>query len=182
MAEDGESGRRRRVGTAVTALGTLVSVVGGTAGLVFLFAPDLRPCLGSASASFGDAPVVPRVSFREHRIRQGASFAEARRQPDTVGAEVRFTFETDGYRDKELPVTWTLFYVDRAGVLDAVVPGQDRALAMTVKPAHCADKGGYDLFVPIPDQKRRYRVMLELFRDRRLDERLDLVETEVFHG
>jgi hypothetical protein len=58
---------------------------------------------------------------------------------------VRFDFETSGYRGTKLPVTWSLFQVDSHGSVAAVVPGQDRAAAMTVQPHGCSDRGGYDL-------------------------------------
>ena len=139
--------RRGDVSKLLATLGSLIGVIAGAAGLLFLFAPDMRPCLGDKSGSFVDAPVVPRVSFRDHLIRSGETYADARKQPDVHGAEVRFTFETHGYRGNELPITYSLFHVDRAGVLDGVVVGHDRAPAMTVKPSHCGDNGGHDLFI-----------------------------------
>jgi hypothetical protein len=173
---------RERVTKLLAALGSVVTLIAGAAGLVFLFAPDKRPCLGDKSAAFVDAPVVPHVSYRDHLIRSGVTYANAREQPDRTGAEVRFTFETRGYRGNELPITYSLFQVEPSGVLRSVVLGQDRAPAMTVRPSHCGDRGGHDLFIRIPERNQRYRVLLELFRDERLDDRLDIIETEVFRG
>jgi hypothetical protein len=166
----------------LTTLGAILTVVAGVAGLVFLFAPDVRPCIGDSGASFEDAQVVPGVFYRDHLIREGAPYAEAHKQPNTLGAEIRFTLKTSGYRGKDLPITWSLFHVGSDGILGAVVRGQDRAIGMTVRPEHCGDAGGYDLFIPIPDRDRRYRVMLELFTNSKLNDRLDLVETSVFRN
>jgi hypothetical protein len=174
--------RRGSIPNLLTTVGTLIGVLAGAIGLLFLFAPDLRPCIGDKSGSFVDAPVVPRVSFRDHLIRNGETYSSARKQPDVFGAEVRFTFETQGFRGEELPITYSLFEVDRSGVLDGVVLGQDRAPAMTVKPSHCGDSGGHDLFIQVPERTGRYRVLLELFRDEALNDRLDLIETAAFRS
>jgi hypothetical protein len=95
---DDSKSERGSVMKLFATLGTLIGVIAGAAGLLFLFAPDLRPCLGEKGGSFVDAPVVPNVSYRDHLIRNGETYAKAREQPDIVGAEVRFTFETHGYR------------------------------------------------------------------------------------
>jgi hypothetical protein len=77
---------------------------------------------------------------------------------------------------------YSLVQVDRSGVLSRVVAGHDRAPAMTVEPSHCGDNGGHDLFIQVPEGNRRYRVLLELFRDDALNDRLDLIETAAFRG
>jgi hypothetical protein len=53
---------------------------------------------------------------------------------------------------------------------------------MLVTPDACSTSGGKDLFVPIPDTRRRYRVVLELYREERLQDRLALEETPIFSG
>jgi hypothetical protein len=165
----------------VGGLGTIVGLTAGVVTVLFVLAPSLKPCFGS-SASFIAAPVFPGVGFRDHLVRDGSTFAAAAKEQNPVGAEIRFDFETSGYRGKELPVTWSLFQVDSRGSVGAVVPGQDRAAAMTIAPQGCSDRGGYDLWIPIPDQRKRYRVLLELFRDKTLGRRIDLIETETFQG
>ena len=172
-----------RILTALAVLGGVVTVVGGAAGLVFVAKPDWRPCLGAAQASFAAAPVVPHTSFRAHLIRQGTPYEDAMQEPDTPGAEIRFTFESDGYRDEPLAITWSLFEVDKTGDALRVLPDQDRVLAMTVSPRHCSDKNGRDLFLQVPPGgSRRYRVILELFEGAPPSNRIDLMETDVFRG
>jgi hypothetical protein len=162
-------------------LAAAVTVAGGVVALVYTFEPSLSPCFGS-SVDFVSAPVFPGVPFRDHMIREGETFAAAAKEANPVGAEVRFDFVTAGFRGKELPVTWSLFRVDDHGSLSEVVPGQDRAAAMTIKPHSCSEHGGYDLWIPIPESNRRYRVLLELYRDKSLTERAGLIETETFHS
>jgi hypothetical protein len=175
---EGEGGARRLLTTA----GVLIGLIAGAVGLVFTLAPGLKPCLGDTSAKFTGAPVFPHVRFRDHLIRTGAKREEAAKEPNLLGAEVRFSYATSGLRGAELTVTWSLITIERDGTLGPVVPGQDRALAMTVNPDACSESGGKDLFVQIPDPRKRYRVVLELYRKTSLDDRLALMETGAFRG
>jgi hypothetical protein len=178
-----EGARGAWILTTLAVLGGIVTLIGGVAALVFLAKPGWRPCLGTAQASFSAAPVIPHVSFREYLIRQGQTYEDAQQEPDARGAEVRFTFESDGYRDEPLAVTWSLFEVDAAGDVLRVLPDQDRVLAMTVTPSRCTDKGGRDLFLQVPpNRSRRYQVLLELFEGPPPSNRIDLIQTTVFRG
>jgi hypothetical protein len=167
---------------ALKLLAIIVPLVVAGVGLIFTLRPSLRPCVGASGAEFTGTPVFPRVRFRDHLIRSGLSPAEAAQEPNILGAEVRFSYRTEDLRGAELPITWSLVAIERDGTLGAVIRGQDRALATTVTPDSCSESGGKDLFVPIPDQKRRYRVVLELYREHALRERLALEETPIFSG
>jgi hypothetical protein len=160
----------------------LVTVIGGGTSLLFSLRPGLKPCLGGTEAAFTGAPVFPHVQFRDHLVRSGVSRQEAAQEPNVFGAEVRFSYRTSSFRGAQLPVTWSLVTIERDGTLGAVVRGQDRALAMIVTPDACSQSGGKDLFVQIPAVRKRYRVVLELYRNERLDERLALTETDIFRG
>jgi hypothetical protein len=164
------------------AAGLLVTVVGGVAGLLFTLRPSLRPCLGSSDAAFTGAPVFPHGRFRDHLVRQGVAREQAAKEPNILGAEVRFSYRTNGFRGAQQPLTWSLVTIEPDGTLGAVVRGQDRALAMTVTPDSCSEGGGKDLFVPIDDPRKRYRIVLELYRSPDLDERVALTETAVFRA
>jgi hypothetical protein len=179
MAGDsaGGDGRPRRM---LSLGGLVVSVIAGVLGLLFVLDPGLKPCLGDAEAEFTGAPVFPHVRFRDYLVRSGKSYEAARKEPDITGAEIRVSFRTNGVRGEELPVTYSLLTIDRNGTLGSVVAGQDRSLAMTVRPQNCTQTGGKDLFVPVPRSGRRYRVVLELYRDKSLDERLALTQSEPF--
>lgn len=183
MAEQERGGRGGRFITWVGWLGVVATTVGAIAGLIAIFFPQVRPpCIGSSKASFQNAPVFPGVRFREHLLRQGMSPADAAKEQNLVGAEVRFTFTTDGFRKKDLPVTYSLFPVAADGSLGPVVQTQDRAFGVTIRPEDCSDQGSYDLWVPVPERGKRYRILLELYRDKELHNRIDLYETEIFHG
>jgi hypothetical protein len=178
----GPDGALRRVLTALGILVSLVTVAGGAVALLFSLRPGLKPCLGDSDAAFTGAPVFPHVRFRDHLIRQGRPREEAAKEPNLLGAEIRFSYRIAGFRGAQLPITWSLVTIEDDGTLGAVVRGQDRALAMTVTPDGCSEGGGRDLFVAIPDARKRYRVVFELYRDANLTERLALFHTPIFHG
>lgn len=178
-SDDDGGGRAKHV---LATIGALLAVAATAVGLVFTLAPDLKPCLGDTSATFTGAPVFPQVRFRDHLIRTGARTADVAKEPNLLGAEVRFSYTTSGLRNKKLTITWSLISIERDGTLGQVVPGQDRALAMTVTPDACSEGGGKDLFLQIPDPGKRYRVVLELYRSGGLEDRLALTETVPFRG
>ena len=180
MPEDSDDGGRTKRVLAGAAV--LVSIAAGAVGLLFTLKPDLKPCLGETSAEFTGAPVFPQVRFRDHLIRIGVRKERVAREPNLLGAEIRFSYRTTGLRGTKLTITWSLITIGRDGTIGAVVRGQDRALAMTVSPESCSETGGKDLFVQIPNPGKRYRVVLELYRDEALVDRLALAETDPFRG
>ena len=171
-----------QVNKALTVIISLATIVGLSVTLAYRVRPSLKPCLGASSAEFTGTPVFPHVHFRDHLFRTGKSRAEVLSEPDIVGAEVRFSYKVDDLRGEKLPIRWTLVSVEKDGTIGAVDRSQDRAIAKLVTPDACSETGGQDLFVQIPDPKKRYRVVLELYRSRNLEERLALAETPVFSG
>jgi len=159
-----------------------IAVASGGLTLLFHVRPELQPCIGGARASFTGAPVFPQVRFRDHLIREGTPRQDALKQPNILGAEVRFSYHVENLRGAELPLVWSLVTVRRDGIVTGVVPGEDRAIALLVQPNRCGESGGKDLFVPIPARGERYRVVLELYRDSARADRLALLETATFQG
>jgi hypothetical protein len=166
----------------LTVGGIVVSLSAGVLGLLFTIEPKLKPCIGSTEASFTDAPVFPRANYRDYLIRRGERKEVAAREPLILGAEVRFSYRAEGLRGHDLPLTYTLLRVGRDGTLGAVVEGEDRALDEPIRPTGCSDTGGRDLFVNVPDAGKRYRIVLELFRDADRTDRLALAQSEIFIG
>lgn len=181
MAGDSEprDGRAKRyLGFAGAIIGVLVA----GSGLLFTLAPSLKPCLGDSNASFTGAPVFPQMPFHDFLVRTGTRKEDLADEPNLIGAEVRFSFRTSGLRGSELRILWTLVAIERDDTLGAVDPQQDRALAMTISPEACTEDGGSDVFVQIPARGKRYRVVLEIYRDRKLEDRVALTETDPFRG
>ena len=166
----------------VKALAVIVPLVAATLGLIFTIRPSLKPCVGASGAEFTGAPVFPHVHWRDHLYRTGASRAEIRQERDVVGAEVRYSYKVDDLRGSKLPIRWSLVSIEKDGTLGAVDRTQDRALARLVTPDACSVTGGQDLFVQIPDRRKRYRVVLEIYRSKDLEDRLALEETPIFSG
>ena len=165
------------------ALVALITIAGGGLTLLFHVRPDLQPCIGGASATFTGAPVFPNMSLAEHLYSEGASKQEIAHEPNLVGAEVRFTYRVNNLKGTDLPLVWSLVTV-RGGEVTGVASGEDRKPALTVTPDTCTETGGKDLFVPIPDPRKQYRVVLELYRSRNAEQidRLALFETPTFQG
>ena len=164
------------------AVAIIVPILVAGVGLIYTVRPGLKPCVGAEQAKFTGVPVFPRVHFRDHLFRSGVSQAEIRKEPDVLGAEVRFSYATEDLRGAKMPIMWSLVTIKKDNTLGPVVRGQDRVLAMLVTPDSCSESGGKDLFVQILEPKKRYRVVLELYRDRTLQDRLALEETPIFSG
>jgi hypothetical protein len=179
---DGEGGSKGRLVRALTLLGVVVTVVGGGTSLAFSLKPGLRPCLDDSAASFTGAPVFPRVRYRDHLVHNGVPREEAAEEPNLLGAEVRFSYRITDFRGDRLPLTWSLVRIEGDGTVGPIESTQDRALAMIVTPDACTESGGKDLFVLIPSQGKRYRVVLELYRNAQRDDRVALTQTVVFRG
>lgn len=166
----------------VKALAVIIPIVVASVGLAFTLHPGFKPCVGASSAQFTGVPVFPHVRYHDHLFRSGVSRTQIAKEPNILGAEVRFSYKTDDLRGATLPITWSLVSVEKDGTLGAVTRGEDRALAMLVTPDACSETGGKDLFVQIPDPRKRYRVVLELYREQDLQDRLALEETAIFSG
>jgi hypothetical protein len=180
-----EGGTEQGKGRTVRLLGgagIVISVLVGAIGLLFTLEPNLKPCLSGPDAAFTGAPVFPHVRFRDHLIRNGTRKEEAAKELNLLGAEVRFSYRTNGLRDHELSIAWSLVRIGPDGAIGGVVAGQDRAEAEVIVPDACSTVRGKDLFVPMPESPHgRYRVVLEIYsgRDVRGD-RLALTETATF--
>jgi hypothetical protein len=156
----------------------VVTLAGGIAALAFTLDPGARPCLGGSKASIS-ASIFPGERRRDYLVRAGMPLERANEMADGIGAVVRYTISADGYKGKKLAVAYTLFSVGADDTLGPVV-GNDRIPDKTFRPSSCSDEGGYDAFVRVPRGKARYRILLELFRDERLTQRVSLFESDPF--
>jgi hypothetical protein len=159
----------------------LLTIAGGSVTLLFHLRPGLEPCVGGSSAEFTGAPVFPHMKNRDHLFHTGHSKQDAARQPNVTGAEVRYSYRLNNLKGADLLIISSVVAVDH-GEVTGVVPGQDRAIARTVTPNTCTETGGDDLFLFIPEPKKHYRVVLELYRDKSRSDRLALFETSTFNG
>jgi hypothetical protein len=121
-------------------VGVVAGAIGAVLAIVLIFFPGVRPCFGDATAEFQDVEVT-KVGRLE--------------------VDVSYTVETHGYGGKSLNVVWSLFRVDRNGILKPVLGFAGRPAA-TLKPTSCSsDKGGADIPVPVVETGT-YKVVLDL--------------------
>jgi hypothetical protein len=100
----------------------------------------------------------------------------------TAGCAGSAPYRLSGLRGKELTVTSTLVSVRKDGSLGSVVRKEDRVEAAIFQSADCSETGGNDVFVTYVTPNVRYRVILELYRDPELKDRIALTQTDVFVG
>ena len=160
----------------------LVTLAGGSIALLFQLRPDLQPCIGGANAEFTGAPVFPQ-SFRDFQLSENRSKQEVAHVPaDLDGVEVRFSYRADNLKNEHLRFYSSLVTVGRSGEVNGVVSAENRELQLSINPNTCAQSSGKDAFVLIPDHKKRYRLVLELYKGTTFDNRLALYETPTFQG
>jgi hypothetical protein len=126
---------RGRLTRTLTVGGVIISVMAGGVSLLFTLQPDLKPCLGDSDAEFTAAPVFPQTSLHAFLRRSDLSNAELRDVVEQRGAEIRFSYHTDGLRERELAVTSTLLTIEADGTLGRVVEGHDRKPQFSLSPA-----------------------------------------------
>ena len=85
----------------IKALAVIVPLTIASIGLVYTLRPSLKPCVGASQAKFTGVPVFPHVHFRDHLFRSGASRADILKEPNILGAEVRFSYRTDDLRGEK---------------------------------------------------------------------------------
>jgi hypothetical protein len=159
----------------------LVTLVGGGLGLLFQLRPDLQPCVGGASAEFTGAPVFPQP-LHDYLFSQNESREDIARQPNLDGVEVRFSYRVENLKDAHLQLYSSLVSVGRGGEVSGVVSDENRQLQRRIHPSTCKTSGGKDVWVPIPEHGKRYRLVLELYRGATFEDRVALFETPTFHG
>jgi hypothetical protein len=159
--------------------GTIVALVSGIVGLVFLFKPDLRPS-GEASkqaATLSNLRVRPNVSFREDLARAdipatGHTEAQLARR----GALLRFRVQITGFEGERLTLKWELFDA-RSG--DQV----NESKAITITPTTETNEADQPLWVPLPKRAGKFYAVVELKQQKEnYLLALDTLETSAFPG
>jgi len=179
VAEDeGKDGALLKLLGAAVAL---VTLVGGGLALLFQLRPGLQPCVGGASAEFTGAPVFPQ-RYHDFLYSQDVSQQDIARQPDLNGVEVRFSYRAENLKKTHLQLYSSLVTVARDGEVSGVVSEENRVIQRRIYPSTCTKTGGRDVFVPILDPGKRYRVVLELYKGTTFDDRVALYETRTFRG
>ena len=176
----GGSRWKRQSPSALLALaGTIVALVSGIAGLVFLFKPDLRPTGEAArqAATLSHLRVRPNVSFREYLARAdlpatGFTAGQLARR----GALLRFRVQITGFEGERLTLKWELF--------DAKSGDQiNESKATTITPTTETNEADWPFWVPLPKRAGKFYAVVELKQQKEnYLLALDTLETEAFPG
>lgn len=186
----GGAPRRRRQATArrwkrpspsalLALAGTIVALVSGIAGLVFLFEPDLKPSPESAkqAATLSNLRVKPNASFREYLARAdlpvtGFTPAQLARR----GALLRFRVQITGFEGERLTLKWELF--------DSASGEQiNESKATTITPTTETNEANWPFWVPLPERAGTFYAVVELKQQKEnYLLALDTLETDPFPG
>jgi hypothetical protein len=173
---DSEDDEKSLTARAVNVAKVGVPLTAAVIGLLFAVKPELKPCLGETAAELTGAPVFPGTSYNDNLRRSGLD-PEPR---DQLGAVARVSYRVDGLKGKTLTLKSSLVTVKRDGSVGRVVKEADWITAGTFKVKDCSETGGNDVFVQFVERGKRYRLVLELYRDG--DDRIALRESENFVG
>jgi hypothetical protein len=177
---EARSGWKRPSPGALLALaGTIVGLVSGIAGLVFLFNPDLQPS-GEAeeqAATLSQLRVKPNAAFREYLSREDLpSTGYTTEKLAERGALLQFRVSITGFEGRRLVLKWELFD-------DASGEQVDESLDRSIRPTTKTNTANQRFFVPLPEKPGTYRAVVELLEQKENHVLpLDTLETEPFPG
>lgn len=160
----------------VAAIGTILTVLTGAIGLVFLLAPALKPepPPPKRSAKLGTVEFVPRLTMRQMLDRTDQSTQGLTQ--DELAARVvflRYRFETVGYKGKELPVKTELIRANGDQVREE--------RPFTIEPEANEDNGTWFTWTSLPRDRGRYRLLIQIFEPRELVP-IDELRSDFFRG
>ena len=173
-------GWKRPTSGAVLALaGTIIGIVSGIAGLVFLFKPDLQPRGESdkQAATLSQLRVNPNASFRTYLAQADLSETlYTKAQLDRRGALLRVRAAITGFEGERLILKWELF--------DAASGDQiNESDATRIRPNTETNEATWPVWVPLPRRAGKFYAVVEL-QQQKEDFRLalDSMETNPFPG
>ena len=142
------SWKRPSPGALLALAATLVGLISGIAGLVFLFNPDLQPS-GEAdeqAATLSQLRVRPNVAFREYLAREDLPIT-GYTEPKLAerGALLQFRVSITGFEGRRLILKWELF--DEANGTQV-----DESLDRSIKPTTRTNAANQRFFVPLPQE------------------------------
>jgi hypothetical protein len=207
----GRNRRRLRVPDLAKLLGVvvaLVTVAGGAVTVLFQLDPSLEPCIGGAAVTFTSIQVVPDYPFNRFVYDLTGELGGGGRVGGVVGAEVRYSYSAANLSGDPLVLRGTLLALARNGDIeypplnvlsydaeDDLVPqrGVSGFFAsrvpvlkqVTSTPDRCSQdaSGLYWMFAPpFGGRRHRYRVLLEIYRGRTLQDRVGVGQTPVFES
>jgi hypothetical protein len=175
-----ESRWKRPTPSALLALaGTIIGIVSGIVGLVFLFKPDLQPSGEAAkeAATLSQLRMKPNASFREYlaRVDLPASAYEERHL-DRRGALLRFRVSITGFEGDRLILKWELFEAASGEQIS-------ESKATTITPTTETNEANWHFWVPLPRRAGEFYAVVELKQQKKHHLlALDTLQTDPFSG
>jgi hypothetical protein len=171
--------KRPSPGALLALAGTIVGLISGIAGLIFLFNPDLQPS-GEAdeqAATLSNLRVRPNLSFRDFLAHE--DFPSTGYTPKKLaerGAMLQFRVSITGFEGRALVLKWELF--------DAAAGHQvAESLDRSIKPTTRTNTANQRFFVPLPQKAGSYYAVVELLEQKKTHLLpLDTLETDPFPG
>jgi hypothetical protein len=171
--------KRPTPGALLALAGTIVGLVSGIVGLVFLFKPDLQPSGEAAkqAATLSQLNMKPNASFREYLARvdlPATAYTEG--QLARRGALLRFRVGITGFEGDRLILKWELF--------DAASGDQiNESRATTISPTTETNEATWHFWVPLPRRAGKLYAVVELKQQKEHHLlALDTLETDPFRG
>jgi hypothetical protein len=166
-------------GAALAFVGTIVGLVSGIAGLVFLVKPDLQPSAEAEeqAATLSQLSVKEDASFREYLARidlppTGYTEAHLARR----GALLRFRVRISGFEGERLVLKWELF---DAGSGEQV----NESKATTLRASRGTNEANWHFWVPLPRREGTFYAIVELQQQQEHHAlALDTLQTDPFPG
>jgi hypothetical protein len=185
---------------------TLVTLTGGAVTLLFQVDPTLEPCVGGSGVTFTSAQVIPDYPLTQYYI----DITGNPNVPDAissteVGAEVRYAYTASNLSGNGLVLRGTLQEIAAGGSIvtptlapdefttdDNLVPqvtakqlanNMTKIPSISKTPSRCSENANGIYFIQLPPdlpRHHRYRVLLELYRGRTLDDRVGIGVTPTF--
>jgi hypothetical protein len=159
--------------------GTIVGLVSGIAGLVFLFQPDLKPT-GEAStqaATLSQLRVRPNSSFQSYlAVADLSETGYTKAQLARRGALLRFRAHITGFENERLILKWELF--------DSKTGDQvDESKDTTITPPTETNEATWPFWVPLPKRPGPFYAVVELRQQKEHHQlALDSIESDPFLG
>jgi hypothetical protein len=178
-SEAGGATGKRSLSTVLAQAATVVGVLSGVVGLMFLLRPDLQPQPSSPkrSATLALLDLQPRLTRRQYMQRTHLSAAGSGLTPEQLderGAVIEYRYAVIGYKGKELPVKHQLIDETSGDLVS-------EAEMYLIEPLVDEDTGAWHAFVPLPRRSGRFFVLLQLFEPEGLVP-LDRIKTRTFRS
>lgn len=180
-------GRTRRQGLPgakslaglITQIGAAAGAIGAVLGVVFLLLPSLQPKTESPTpekrADIGVLKVERPLTYAQYLQRTGLPGGDyGKAYLDRQGVFVEFDVSIVGYKNKPLPLRWSLFNAASGNEVS-------EARGTTLRAEAPSDRATWHIWAPLPHTRGRFFLLIQLFDPTGVVP-LDRAQTESFSG